>query len=251
MHRPLPPQIFTDCFAAITGDLSRAVPKCGHPRPMKQSRPMSPSAILWSFRRCPYAMRARGAILAADIKVELREIVLRNKPEAFLQTSPSATVPALRLPDRVLDESLDIMIWALQQNDPDRLLDMPADAMTLIETNDGPFKAALDHTKYASRHPDLDPEAERQTASGYLMALETRLAEHDWLCGDRSTLADHAIWPFVRQFANTDRAWFDAQPWPHLIAWLARFTDAPRFTEIMPKFTPWAEGDEPVWFGRT
>ncbi|QXT40854.1 glutathione S-transferase [Gymnodinialimonas ceratoperidinii] len=210
---------------------------------------MTASPILWSFRRCPYAMRARGAILLAGQRVELREIVLRDKPEAFLRTSPSATVPALRLGDRVIDESLDIMIWALERNDPDGLLEMPDEGWQLIESNDGPFKDALDHTKYAVRHPEFDPVAERQKAAGYLHALEARLAAQKWLCGDQASLADHAIWPFVRQFANTDRAWFDAQPWPALIRWLDGFTEGAHFAQIMPKYTPWVEGDAPVWFG--
>ena len=194
-------------------------------------------------------MRARGAILAAGVTVELREIALRDKPEAFLETSPSATVPALRLPDAELDESLDIMVWALTQDDPQRLLEMSEDGYVLIEANDGPFKAALDHTKYASRHPDFDPEAERAAAARYLLDLNARLAGQSGLMGPRLTLADHAIWPFVRQFANTDRAWFDAQPWPDLAMWLQGFTEASAFDQIMIKFTPWAEGDTPVFFG--
>lgn len=194
-------------------------------------------------------MRARGAILAAGVTVELREILLRDKPEGFLQTSPSATVPALRLPDGVLDESLDIMIWALKQNDPQRLLEMPDDGWSLIEANDGPFKAALDHTKYASRHLDLDPTVERATAAEHLLDLNARLADNAGLLGPRLTLADHAIWPFVRQFANTDRAWFDAQSWPDLIVWLQGFTDGPMFDRIMEKYTPWTHGDAPVHFG--
>ena len=126
--------------------------------------------IFWSFRRCPYAMRARLAVLGAGLKVELREIVLRDKPQAFLNTSPSATVPALRLGDRVLDESLDIMVWALKQRDPQRMLDMPDEGWQLIARNDGPFKAALDHTKYAVRYPDLDPRAERAKAAAVVYA---------------------------------------------------------------------------------
>lgn len=211
---------------------------------------MSPTPILWSFRRCPYAMRARGAILLAEQRVELREILLRDKPEAFLRTSPSATVPALRVGDTVIDESLDIMVWALERNDPEGLLDMPGDGWQLVEINDGPFKRALDHTKYAVRHPERDPVEERLKAAGHLHALDARLVTQRWLCGDRASLADHAIWPFVRQFANTDRAWFDAQPWPALIAWLNHFTEGAHFARIMPKFPPWAEGDAPVWFGR-
>lgn len=181
--------------------------------------------------------------------MELREILLKDKPAAFLETSPSATVPALRLQDRVLDESLDIMVWALQQSDPEWLLDMPPEGWDLISTNDGPFKAALDHTKYASRYPDLDAKTERAKASVFLADLDDRLKGHDWLFGSRPTLADMAILPFVRQFANTDRAWFDLQDWPTLITWLERFTESGAFGTIMTKFTPWSEADEPNWFG--
>ncbi len=204
---------------------------------------------LWSFRRCPYAMRARLGILSAGLKVELREIILRAKPEAFLETSPSATVPALRLSDQVLDESLDIMVWALRQNDPLALLDMPDDGWDLIQANDGPYKAALDHTKYATRYPDLDHVAERAVASAYLVALEERLQGQMWLFGEQPKLADLAILPFVRQFANIDRAWFDVQDWSSLRAWLDRFTDSVMFAQIMPKFPPWSQGDAPVLFG--
>ena len=211
--------------------------------------PHPKAPIFWTFRRCPYAMRARLALLSARVTVELREILLRDKPRAFLETSASATVPALRLDDRVLDESLDIMVWALRQNDPERLLDMPDKGWDLIAANDGPFKQALDHTKYASRHPDLDPAEERRKAAGYLVELDAQLAGRQWLFGASPAIADLAILPFVRQFANTDRPWFDAQAWPGLIAWLDRFTGGKPFARIMTKYPPWSEGDPPVWFG--
>ncbi|WP_170763853.1 glutathione S-transferase N-terminal domain-containing protein [Ruegeria lacuscaerulensis] len=210
---------------------------------------MTQHPILWTFRRCPYAMRARLAIMSAGVAVELREVLLRNKPHAFLQTSPSGTVPALRLEDQVLDESLDIMIWALRKNDPQQLLDMPEEGWSLIATNDGPFKAALDHTKYATRYPDLDETAERAKAAAYLVELNDRLNGRHWLFGDRPTLADLALLPFVRQFAQIDRVWFDAQAWPHLIAWLDRFLDSEPFALVMDKYAPWSEGDAQVWFG--
>lgn len=195
-------------------------------------------------------MRARGAILRADLRVELREILLRDKPPAFRAASPSATVPALQLADRVIDESLDIMVWALEQSDPDGLLDMPEDGWSLIEANDGPFKTALDHTKYAARHPDRDACADRAEASLYLQTLDVQLKGHPALFGAHHTLADHAIWPFVRQFANTDRAWFNAQPWPNLITWLDGFTHGPAFAHIMTKYAPWTDTDTPVFFSK-
>ena len=205
--------------------------------------------ILWSFRRCPYAIRARLAINAAGVPVELREILLRDKPGAFLAASPSATVPCLELPDQVLDESLDIMVWVLKQRDPQGWLQMPDDGWALITENDGPFKAALDHVKYAVRFPEVDPQAERAKAAEHLCALDARLRGQDWLFGASATLADFALLPFVRQFANVDRAWFDAQGWPDVSGWLDRFLQSAEFADVMTKYPPWTDGDAPVPFG--
>ncbi|MEX0285998.1 MAG: glutathione S-transferase [Paracoccaceae bacterium] len=208
-----------------------------------------PRPILWSFRRCPYAMRARMAVLSAGLEVELREIKLKEKPQAFLRASPSATVPNLQAGDLNLDESLDIMLWALGRSDPHGLLDMPDIGETLIAQNDGPFKAALDHTKYAVRYPDLDPQSERRKASEFIQSLNTRLTDNVFLTGDRPTLADIAIFPFVRQFAHIDRAWFDAQPWPHVILWLDGFLQSADFQTAMRKVTVWKDGTPPNLFG--
>lgn len=194
-------------------------------------------------------MRARLAVLSSGRIVELREILLKDKPQDFLDTSPSATVPALRNGSYVLDESLDIMKWALNQSDPMRLLDMPESGWGLIATNDGPFKTALDHTKYAVRFPKLDRETERDKAAAFLMELDNQLDGQDWLFGRRATIADFAILPFVRQFANSDRAWFDAQNWSSLIAWLTGFTESETFAAIMTKYAPWSNGDDPILFG--
>ena len=202
--------------------------------------------VLYSFRRCPYAMRARLAVLSAGIEVELREVVLREKPSAFLAASPSATVPCLVTGDRVIDESLDVMIWALEQNDPEDWLDMPDGGHDLIARADGPFKHALDRTKYANRYPGTDPEEHRAIAGTFLADLDSRI--ETWIF-DKPTLADFAILPFVRQFAFIDKAWFDAQPWPRLQQWLERFPASPRFERIMVKYDQWHEGDPPVPFG--
>ena len=196
--------------------------------------------ILWSFRRCPYAMRARLAVVQSGVPVELREILLRDKPKAFLEDSPSATVPCLRTQEGVIDESLDVMIWALKQNDPDGLLDMPEQGWSLISECDGPFKAALDRTKYPTRYQGIDVDAEREKASDFLYRLNDQLAGQVWLFGDRATLADYALLPFIRQFAHIDRAWFDAQDWPDLIAWLDRFLDSAVFADIMVKHPVWS-----------
>ena len=210
---------------------------------------MTDQPILWSFRRCPYAMRARLAILTAGVTVEIREILLRDKPAEFLTTSPTGTVPCLRIADTVYDESLDIMIWALEQRDPNGLLDMPEGGWALIKANDGPFKAALDHTKYLTRYPDLDLETEREKASAHLRTLDSQLAGHDFLYGDKMTIADLAILPFIRQFAHIDRVWFDAQSWTNLRAYLDRFLASDLFAQVMDKRKPWAVGDDPTYFG--
>ena len=209
---------------------------------------MSSHPILWTFRRCPYAIRARLALHLCNQKVELREVLLRDKPPEFLQTSETGTVPTLDLGETVIDESLDVMIWALHRQDPEGLLDMPDEGWTLIETNDGPFKAALDHTKYQTRFPDLDADEERRKASAFLMELNSRLTDQTWLFGERPTLADFALLPFVRQFAFIDRAWFDAQDWPALIGWLDRFLESAVFADVMVKRAQWVVGHEPVLF---
>ena len=201
--------------------------------------------VLYSFRRCPYAMRARLAILAADVEVELREVVLRDKQQAFLDTSPSSTVPCLELPDLVIDESLDIMIWALSQSDPQGLLNMPQAGWDLIAHSDGPFKHALDRTKYTTRYPDDDPTHHRAEASGFLADLNAQIDVHLF---DHPSLADIAIAPFVRQFAFIDKDWFDAQPWPQLQGWLARFLASDAFAQVMVKYPQWQLGDTPTVF---
>lgn len=201
--------------------------------------------ILYSFRRCPYAMRARLALQVSGIEVELREVVLRDKPQAFLDVSPSATVPCLVTQTEVIDESLDVMLWALKQNDPDGWLTMPDEGHAWIERADGPFKQALDRTKYETRYPGTDPNAERDKASVFLSDLNDQI--YSWMFG-RESLADNAILPFVRQFAFIDKEWFDAQPWPNLQAWLARFLASPRFETMMVKYAQWQEGDAPVLF---
>ncbi|MEY1557798.1 glutathione S-transferase [Yoonia sp. R2331] len=203
--------------------------------------------ILWSFRRCPYAMRARLAVLAAGVRVELREILLRDKPEAFLAASPSGTVPCLEA-NEVIDESRDVMIWALSQQDPRGWLAGRDAAEALIDQCDGPFKTALDHTKYAVRYPDLDAAAEREKAAAILREWDARLDGQAFLNGKDFTLADAALLPFVRQFANIDRSWFDAQGWPHLIRWLDQFLASPEFAAIMGKYPPWQPGQDQVSF---
>jgi glutathione S-transferase len=204
--------------------------------------------ILYSFRRCPYAMRARLAIAASGVTVELREVLLRDKAPEFLATSPSATVPCLKSGDTVIDESLDVMKWALAQQDPLGWLDMPAEGHALIAKADGPFKSALDRTKYATRYPDADPVESRARAHEFLFQLDALIADKAFLYGDTATLADMAILPFVRQFAFIDKQLFDAQGWPGLARWLAAFLESELFQQIMPKYPVWKAGDAPIRF---
>lgn len=202
--------------------------------------------ILWSFRRCPYAMRARLALAASGVTVELREVVLRDKPAAFLAASPSATVPCLETATGVIDESLEIMIWALRQSDPEGWLDMPD--TDLIATCDGSFKTALDRYKYPTRYADADPTQERAVAGHFLDTLNQQIDQKAYLFGDAPSLADMAILPFIRQFAHVDLDWFEGQDWPFAIGWLERFKSSERFAAIMPKFAQWQDGDAPVLF---
>ena len=201
--------------------------------------------ILYSFRRCPYAMRARLALTVSGSQVVLREVVLRDKPQAFLAVSPSATVPCLQTADAVIDESLDIMRWALARSDPDGWLAMPDAGWDWIAQADGPFKHALDRTKYATRYPDEDPQAHRAAAHDFLAQLDAQI--DGWIFG-RISLADMAILPFVRQFAFIDKPLFDAQPWPDLHSWLDRFLNSAEFADVMVKYPAWSEGDPPVCF---
>lgn len=216
---------------------------------------MSALPVLYSFRRCPYAMRARMALWVAGITVELREVKLANKPPELAEASPKATVPVLVLPDgTVIDESLSIMRWALDQSDPEGWLDR--DDAASIARNDGPFKRSLDRYKYPTRYPDEAGDDEdtfrfdhRAHGLAFLEELNTRLGDAKHLCGPARTLTDIALFPFVRQFANTDRHWFEAQGLPHLHLWLEAHLASDLFAAIMPKFTPWKAGDEPIAFG--
>ncbi len=193
--------------------------------------------VLYSFRRCPYAMRARMALHVSGIACEHREVRLRDKPEALIAASPKGTVPVLVLADgQVIEESIDIMRWALGRHDPEQWL--AGDDAKLIAANDGPFKHHLDRYKYASRH-DSDGQEHRAKGLAILAVLDRRLAAQPFLCGDRRTLTDIAVMPFVRQFAATDRNWFTAQELPHLQTWLAALLASPLFQAVMVKREPW------------
>jgi len=200
--------------------------------------------ILYSFRRCPYAMRARMGLLVSGTAWELREVVLRAKPAELIAASPKGTVPVLVLPNgRVIEQSLDILRWALAVHDPEdwRARDNPA----AIASNDGAFKHHLDRYKYPDRHHS-DPLSHRAAALALLGPLEARLAMHANLCGAERGLADIAIFPFVRQFAAVEPDWFAVQPIPRVQAWLARHLASALFAEAMTRRAPWQAGHAPV-----
>lgn len=208
--------------------------------------------ILYSFNRCPYAMRARMALAYAGITCELREVALRNKPVEMLAISPKGTTPVLQLADgQILEESLDIMYWAVQQHDPGGWhgrsgLNLEL-SHTLITTNDRSFKPCLDRYKYAVRFPAQPQEVYRGQAEIYLHNLDDLLRSHRFLASDRMTMADAAIFPFVRQFAHVDLEWFYSTPYTHLQAWLTWHESSNLFQHVMQKRPAWLPG-QPITF---
>lgn len=205
---------------------------------MNAPHPATPT--LYSFRRCPYAMRARMALFYTGCAVEIVEVSLKAKPAELLDRSPKGTVPVLVLDERVIDESLDIMGWALAQNDPDDWLltndtSAQSDVAELIAYNDQTFKHHLDRYKYAIRHPEHSQEHYRDLGAVFLQRLEDRLLKRDFLLAEHLSLADVALAPFVRQFCYVDPDWFWQSPYPKLRAWLERFLSSELFTAVMAK----------------
>ncbi len=200
-------------------------------------------------------MRARLGILFAELNVELREIVLKHKPAQMLAISPKGTVPVLELAEHgssgrlVIEESKEILEWALQQSDPHGLLSVDlASADALIERNDNEFKHWLDRYKYADRHPELTQLEYRQNGEVFLQELESLLAKNKYLLGENISIADIGIMPFVRQFAHVDREVFYSLPYPNLQQWLRDWLEHPIFQKVMVKYQPWQEGDDLVVF---
>lgn len=217
--------------------------RSGTPR-VPSCRPVLP--ILYSFRRCPYAIRARMALCQAGVAVELREVVLSRKPAELLAASPAGTVPVLQIePGQVIAQSLDIMRWALGQNDADSWLvraESP-DHRTLIDTCDGDFKQALDRYKYAERHPQRSAHEWRDEAVRCLIdPLEARLADGPQLGGAQPCLTDAAVFPFVRQFAAVDAAWWAASPWVATRRWHDAWQGSALMTACMHKTPTWQPG---------
>ena len=214
------------------GLVQRASPRYG--------RAMLEIPVLYSFRRCPYAIRARMALAAAATPVALREVLLKEKPAELIAASPKATVPVLVLQNgTVIEESLEIMRWALDQNDP--LLWAPdEDALCYWVTRcDGEFKHWLDRYKYADRYPEKSSESYRNSAEQFIRSLESALEASSWMGGPRQTLVDIAVFPFVRQFAAVDPTWWQTSPYPMTRRWLDHWLDTPLFSAVMKKFPRW------------
>jgi len=199
--------------------------------------------ILYSFRRCPYAMRARMALAVAGLRHEIREVSLKAKPAEMLMVSPKATVPVLVLPQgKVIEESRDIILYALKQNDPEHWLqNWGPDLEAMVERNDGPFKTYLDQYKYPQRF-DVSMATARDRGLEILMDLEGRLAASPFLARQSPTLVDICLFPFVRQFAAVDPDWFQQVPLDRLRNWLAFFVEGSLFAQIMTKHVIWKSG---------
>lgn len=202
--------------------------------------------VLWSFRRCPFAMRARMALSVSAQKVELREILLRDKPEEMLAASPKGTVPVLVDGETVVDESRAVMDWALDRNDPENWLNRRD--LALIDACDGDFKHHLDRYKYASRYDSADAGHHRKEAMLFVGELETRLGETAFLSGTAHGYTDIAIFPFIRQFRIADPGWFDAAPVACVQRWLADLTGSALFAGVMRKYPIWKETGEAFVF---
>jgi len=199
-------------------------------------------------------MRARAAIFVSGINVELREIELRDKPEEMLAVSPKGSVPVLVLPDgTVIDESWDIMLWALQRNDTYNWLgneaDLIAPTLPLLEENDTSFKDNLDCYKYPERHPERSQAEHRTACEEFLQILEQRLEITPFLLGARFSLADVTVLPFIRQFVAIDTNWFQQAPYPAIREWLARYLESDLFDKVMEKFPVWTPEQAPTIFG--
>lgn len=202
-------------------------------------------AILYSFRRCPYAMRARMALHISGIDYEHREIILRDKPASMLAASPKGTVPVfIKDNGEVIDESLDLALWALEQNDPKSWLS-GYDAR-LVAHNDGPFKHHLDRYKYASRYDDTAPRgavdlSHRDKAEVILLQLNQQLTDNAYLTGSAQSFTDIAIFPFIRQFAAVEPAWWAAASFSALRNWLNQHINSDLFKVIMKKHPLWSD----------
>ena len=207
--------------------------------------------ILYSFRRCPYAMRARMAIHISGQRCELREVLLRDKPPSMLEYSAKGTVPVLILQDgKVIDESLDVIDWALNINDPDDWQRSKDKEKTkeLIKINDGEFKYHLDRYKYSKRYDNEDPEFHRKKCLKFIESINNELNNSKYIFDDNISYADIVLLPFIRQFRIADIEWFDSLPYDNLKKWLSSFLGSSLLNSIMKKYDLWKEGDKSIVF---
>jgi len=215
---------------------------------MDERLPVKATPILYSFRRCPYAMRARMALVYAGIRVELREVKLSSMPESMLRLSPKATVPVLVVDGgRVIDESLEVMLWSLSRADPRQWLEIDAASQQLIRRCDEDFKALLDCYKYADRDPRFSQLEHRARAEFFLQELDQLLSCHAFITDSQCRLADVAIFPFMRQFAGVDACWFEQCEYAALRGWLNTMLDSDLFKRVMQKHPFWQPGDATLY----
>jgi len=207
--------------------------------------------ILYSFRRCPYAMRARMAIHISSQKCEIREVLLRDKPPSMLEYSSKGTVPVLVLQSgEVIDESLDVIDWALNLNDPDNWQRSKDNEKTkeLIKINDGEFKHHLDRYKYSKRYDNEDPEFHRKKCLSFIKKVNSELQNSKYIFDDEISYIDISLLPFIRQFRIADNEWFDELPYENVKSWLSNFLNSELLKSIMSKYDLWKEGDEVTIF---
>lgn len=207
--------------------------------------------VLYSLRNCPFAMRARLAIYKAQIPVELREVNLKNKPAEMLLASSKGTVPTLVIsPQTVLDESLDVMLWALDENDPSSLFNKNhSEILDLIKDFDTKFKPSLEQYKCAKRYHEPNLVNYRASCEIFIKALEQRLLENDYLTGSNESIADIAILPYIRQFSKVEKPWFKQSNYIQVRCWLNRYIQSPMFTKVMAKFPLWTNSSSASVFG--
>ena len=210
----------------------------------------SQQPVLYSFRRCPYAIRARVAIAHSRIQVELREVVLKDKPEALFAASAKGTVPVLLLPQgRVIDESMDIMLWALADNTTNHWqIDNVKKHSSLIKENDSEFKHWLDRYKYADRFPEFSQIYYREQCEQFIETVDNILLDLPFLSGHHFGIVDAAIAPFIRQFSLVDKHWFAESRYQNIKKWLHQFINSPLFYSVMIKYAQWQSGDRPSYF---
>ncbi|MGJ8693344.1 MAG: glutathione S-transferase [Thalassotalea sp.] len=210
--------------------------------------------ILYSLRNCPYAMRARIAIFKSQQPVLLRDLVLSNKPQEMLDASPKGTVPVVVLANgQVIEESLEVMLWALSVSDPNDLLAANSqllldDMLALIEQFDTEFKTSLEQYKCAKRYKESNVDECRAKCEQYIENLEQRLNQHQFLISEQESLADIALLPFIRQFARVERQWYLQSPYPAVKKWLNHYLQSPMFTKVMAKHPLWLDHHQEVLF---